>query len=285
MDHTEKLLLGTDVAREKTEDLKHRAENLKKRGIFPKLIIVRVGERPDDIAYERGACKRMDAVGIEAEVRKFSKDISQDIFLEELKKINEHDGVHGILIFMPLPKQLDADQIKASISPEKDVDGISPFNVAKLMMGEEGFVPCTPKAVIELLKHYRISMEGHHIVVIGRSMVIGKPLSMLLLRENATVTICHSRTKNLKELCGKADIVICAIGKPKFLTTDYVKHDTIVIDVGINVDDSGNLCGDADFDGIISTLKQITPVPKGVGSVTTTVLAEQVLMSAEKLMQ
>lgn len=282
MSYEEKLLLGPSVAKEKAEELKKRVESLVSRGISPKLLIMRVGERSDDIAYERGACKRMELVGIESEVKTFPKDVSQETFLEELEKKNQDESIHGILIFMPLPKQLDADQIKAAISPEKDVDGISPFSIAKLMMGEEGFVPCTPMAVVEVLKHFQIPIEGSHIVVIGRSMVVGKPLSMLLLRENATVTICHSKTKNLKELCRKADIVICALGKAKFLTEDYVSENTIVVDVGIHVDEEGKMCGDAHFEEIVDKVKRITPVPKGVGSVTTTILAEQTLISAEK---
>ncbi len=278
----EKLLLGTVVAKTKTEELSIRTQELKRGGVIPKLCIMRVGERPDDISYERGAVKRMQNIGIEAEVQTFAQSITQDEFLQALEKNNKDESIHGIIIFMPLPKQLDVDEIKATILPSKDVDCISPANVAKLLTGEEGLVPCTPMAVIELMKYHDIEMQGKHVVVIGRSMVVGKPLSMLLLRENATVTVCHSKTEGLDRLCRDADLVVCALGKSKFLTSKYVNEKSIVIDVGIHVDEEGNMNGDVNFDDVAPVVAKITPVPRGVGSITTVVLAKQVLESAAK---
>lgn len=278
----EKLLLGTVVAKARTEELRVRTEELKQGGVVPKLCIMRVGERPDDISYERGAVKRMQNIGIEAEVQTFAQSITQDEFLQALEKNNKDKSIHGILIFMPLPEQLDVDEIKATVLPSKDVDCISPENVAKLLTGEEGLVPCTPMAVIELMRYHKIEMQGKHVVVIGRSMVVGKPLSMLLLRENATVTVCHSKTEELDKICKGADIVVCALGKSKFLTSKYVHDKTIVIDVGIHVDEEGNMNGDVNFDEVVPLVERITPVPRGVGSITTAVLAKQVLESAAK---
>lgn len=278
----EKLLLGTVVAKAKTEELSAQAEELKRRGVVPKLCIMRVGERPDDISYERGAVKRMQSIGIETQVQTFEQSITQEEFLHALVKNNEDKTIYGILIFMPLPKQLDVDEIKATILPSKDIDCISLENVAKLLTGEEGLVPCTPMAVIELMKYHKIEMKGKHVVVIGRSMVVGKPLAMLLLRENATVTICHSKTQDLDKLCREADIVVCALGKSKFLTSKYVHEKSTVIDVGIHVDEEGNMSGDVNFDEVAPVVAKITPVPRGVGSITTVVLAKQVLESAAK---
>lgn len=281
----EKLLLGTTVAKDKTEQLRKKVEELHKQGIKPKLVMMRVGDKADDLAYQRSALSRMEKVNILSEVQEFPNDVTEEVFLRQLEENNQNDEVHGILIFLPLPKHLDLKKVKECISPDKDIDAISPVNIARLMNAEECFVPCTPKAVMELLSYYNIPLQGKYVVVIGRSMVVGKPVSMLLLNENATVTMTHSKTTNLHELTKKADIIVCALGKSKFLTEEYVSSHSIVIDVGINVDETGALTGDADTEQILPIIKAITPVPRGVGSVTTVMLAKQVIESAERGLQ
>lgn len=281
----EKLLLGTTVAKDKTEQLREKVEELHKQGIKPKLVMMRVGDKADDLAYQRSALSRMEKVNILSEVQEFSNDVTEEVFLRQLEENNKNEEVHGILIFLPLPKHLDLKKVKECISPDKDIDAISPINIARLMNAEKCFVPCTPKAVMELLSYYNIPLQGKHVVVIGRSMVVGKPVSMLLLNENATVTMTHSKTTNLQELTKRADIIVCALGKSKFLTEEYVSPHSIVIDVGINVDETGALTGDADTEQILPIVKAITPVPRGVGSVTTVMLAKQVIESAERGLQ
>lgn len=281
----EKLLLGTTVAKDKTEQLREKVEELHKQGIKPKLVMMRVGDKADDLAYQRSALSRMEKVNILSEVQEFPNDVTEEVFLRQLEQNNQNDEVHGILIFLPLSKHLDLKKVKECISPDKDIDAISPVNIARLMNAEECFVPCTPKAVMELLSYYNIPLQGKHVVVIGRSMVVGKPVSMLLLNENATVTMTHSKTTNLQELTKRADIIVCALGKSKFLTEEHVSSHSIVIDVGINVDETGALTGDVDTEQILPIVKAITPVPRGVGSVTTVMLAKQVIESAERGLQ
>jgi methylenetetrahydrofolate dehydrogenase (NADP+)/methenyltetrahydrofolate cyclohydrolase len=230
------------------------------------------------LSYERGALKRCESIGILAEVKELREDISQDDFINELKKLNYDDKVDGILIFRPLPKQLDENVIKYVISPEKDLDCLSPVNVAKTMENDAtGFAPCTPSAVMEILKYYDVPLKGKKAAVIGRSMVVGKPVSMLLLNENANVTICHSRTQDMPSICSDADILVVGIGKAKMIDSKYVKDDAVVIDVGINVDENENLCGDVDTNDCVDKSGMITPVPGGVGSVTTSILAKHVV--------
>lgn len=278
------LIKGKPVADEITESLKNEVEELKKENIFPKIKIIRVGANSSDLAYERGALKRMEKCGINTEVIELSSDISQNDFIDKLREVNNDKFTHGILVFRPLPKQLNEDVIKYAVSPEKDVDCFSPVNVAKVMEGDEtGFPPCTPTAVVEILKHYCPNLKGKNIVVIGRSMVVGKPVSMLLLKENTTVTICHSKTKDLPSVVSRADIVVAAVGRARMVKESYLKKDAIVIDVGINVDEDGNMCGDVDTHASLETASMITPVPGGVGSVTTSVLAKHVVKACKLL--
>ena len=280
----EKIIKGKAVADAITESVIEDVNQIKTNGITPKLAIVRVGADPSDLAYERGALKRMEKCGIECEVVELPRDISQDDFIKELKKVNDDDLVHGILVFRPLPKQLDEEVIKYIISPEKDVDSLSPVNVAKVTEGDEsGFPPATPTAVLETLKHYKVDLKGKHVVVIGRSMVVGKPVSMLLLKENATVTICHSKTEDLKGICRLGDIVVAAVGRAKMVDDTYIKDGAIVIDVGINLDEEGKLCGDVNLEKCIDKVSMITPVPAGIGSVTTSVLAKHVVKGCKNL--
>ncbi len=276
------LLKGKPVADKISESIIKEVDDLKSKGINPKLAIVRVGSRSDDLAYERGALKRCEKVGIDTIVKELKEDITQEEFIQELRKINKDNDIHGILVFRPLPKQLNEEVIKYEIAPEKDIDCFSPINAAKLLEGDEtGFPPCTPMAVIEILKHYEIPMEGKKAIVLGRSMVVGKPAALLLLKENATVTVCHSRTKDLPQVAKEADILVAAIGKDRFVKEDFVKEDTVVIDVGINVDEEGNMHGDVDFEDVENKVKMITPVPRGVGSVTTSILAKHVVKACK----
>lgn len=250
-------------------------------GVIPKLAIVRVGENPDDISYERGAMKKMEAFGLRVESYVFPADISDGDFKQEFQRVNEDADVAGILLLRPLPKQICEKDIEMMINPAKDLDGISPANIAKVFAGDTtGFAPCTAEAVIEVLKANGIAIEGKQVTIVGRSMVVGKPLSMLMLKENATVTVCHTRTKNLAETCQNAEILVAAAGKAKMLDERFVGEGAIVIDVGINVEENGKLCGDADFDRIQERAAMATPVPGGVGVITTAVLAKHLVQAA-----
>lgn len=258
------------------------AEEIKQlQGSVPKLAIIRVGEKPDDMSYERSAVKKMEAFGLRVQTFVFPKDISDEEFKEAFQKINKDPDVTGILLLRPLPEQIKEKEIEAMIDPRKDLDGISPVNIAKVFSGDpSGFAPCTAEAVIEILKANNISIEGKRAAVIGRSMVIGKPLSMLLLKENATVTICHTRTKELPEICRQAEILVAAAGKAGMVEESWVSDGAVVIDVGINVDENGKLCGDVDQVSMESRNLLLTPVPGGVGAVTTAVLAKHLIQAA-----
>ena len=278
------LMKGADVAKTMKEDLTGEARRLKARGILPSLTIVRVGARPDDLAYERGARKRMEMIGIECKVVELPETITQAEFEKTFFKINEDPKVHGILLFRPLPGHLDEGPVVSRINPLKDVDCMCPVNIAKVFSGDEtGHAPCTPEAVMEMLDYYKIDPKGKKVTVIGRSMVVGKPLSMMLLKRHATVTICHTRTKDLTATCREAEILVAAAGKARMVTADMVGDGAVVVDVGINVDDKGNLCGDVDFEAAEPATSYISPVPRGVGSVTSSVLAKHVLKAAEYL--
>ncbi len=253
------------------------------KGKTPKLAIVRVGERPDDLSYERGALKKMESFGLMGESFAFPQDITDEAFKEEFAKINENPDIDGILLLRPLPKQIKEKDIEHMIDPGKDLDGISPENIARVFAGDDtGFAPCTAEAVVEVLKANDISLTGKRVAIVGRSMVVGRPLSMLMLKENATVTICHTRTEDLKETCKNAQILVAAAGRARMVDASFVGTDAIVVDVGINVDKDGKLCGDVDFDSLEGTASMATPVPGGVGAVTTAVLARHLVMAALK---
>ena len=269
-----KLLKGIDVSNKIKEDIQKRLKTDK----IPTLAIVRVGERPDDISYEKGATKKLTDFGLEVKSFCYPENITDEEFKQSFKKINDNKSIAGILLLRPLPKHIDEAAIEKMIDPKKDLDGISPINIARIMMGDKsGFAPCTAQAVVELLKFYNIPIKGKNVVIIGRSLVIGKPLSMLMLSEDATVTICHSKTENLKEITKQADILVAAIGKARLIDSSYVKKDAIVIDVGINVDSDGRLCGDVDTSDLENVAGMATPVPGGIGSVTTAVLAKHLV--------
>ena len=279
-----KLLKGAEAAKALTEQLIARADELKKSGIKPCLAIVRVGERDDDIAYERGAMKRCEKVGIEVKNVLLPIDTTQEALIEEIEKINKDNDIHGVLLFRPLPKHIDDAAVCEALAAEKDMDGITRGSLAAIYSGRgEGYAPCTAQSCIEILKYFGIPVAGKRAVVIGRSLVIGKPVSMLLLNENATVTTCHSRSENLPQICREADIIIAAAGKAAMVTKEYVKPGQTVLDVGIHVDDEGNMCVDTAFAEIEPIVDAITPVPGGVGSVTTAILASHVIEAAEKV--
>lgn len=248
----------------------------------PKLAIVRVGENPDDMSYERGATKKLKSFGLDVASYVFPQDISDEDFKKAFKNINEDDEVTGILLLRPLPRTINEKDIENMIDPKKDLDGISPINIAKVFAGDTtGFSPCTAEAVIEVLKAYDIELTGKRVTVVGRSMVVGKPVSMLLLKENATVTMTHTRTVDLKKTCSDAEIVVAAAGRAKMLNSDYCGQDAVMIDVGINVDENGKLCGDVDYATLDGKASAATPVPGGVGTVTTAVLAKHLIQAAK----
>jgi methylenetetrahydrofolate dehydrogenase (NADP+)/methenyltetrahydrofolate cyclohydrolase len=279
-----KLLAGAPVAEAMSERLLKETAQLRVAGVFPKLAIVRVGERPDDLSYERAILKRMSKLGIDVEVVALPEDVSQDDVEARLAQANEDPATHGILVFRPLPEHLDEARIRRAIDPSKDVDGMSPQNEGLLFEGDErAFAPCTAQAVVEMFDHYRGGLRGRRVVVLGRSMVVGRPVAMLLLARDATVTICHSKTKDLADRCREADILVCAIGRARYVTADMVSPDAVVIDVGINVDASGELVGDVDYEAVSELAASITPVPGGVGSVTTSVLADHVIRAARAI--
>lgn len=272
------ILRGADVSAK----LKIQVEELlKKLGRTPQLAIVRVGNSPDDISYETGAVKKMKAFGLKAEKFTFPENIEDREFKEEFRKINEDDRIDGILVMRPLPPQILQEDIERMIDPMKDLDGISPVNIAKVFSGDStGFAPCTAEAVMNVLKLYHIPVAGKRTVVVGRSMVVGRPLAMLLLQENATVTVCHTKTVELREICRRAEILVTCAGSARMIDDSYVKEGAVVIDVGINVDEDGHLCGDVDFEAIRPVAACATPVPGGIGNVTTAVLARRLVSAA-----
>lgn len=274
------VLKGIEVAKAINEEIAEKMKGWRKA--LPHLAIIRVGENPDDIAYERGAVKKMDKVGFLVSSYIYKEEISNEEFLKEFDRINKDETVDGILLLRPLPKHIDEKEVERRVDPKKDIDGISPYNMARVYAGEkDGFAPCTAEAVLEMLDFAGIDLTGKRVTVIGRSLVIGKPVAQLLIGRNATVTVCHTRTKNIKDRCREAEVLVAAAGSAKMVTADFVSDGAVVIDVGINVDPDGNLCGDVDFDNVAEHTSLITPVPGGVGSVTTSVLAKHVLRAAK----
>lgn len=273
------LLYGADTAEKIKDEISGMLSELK--GYIPTLGIVRIGSNPEDISYEKGAVKKMESLSLKTKVFEFDENILSDDFIDEFKKINEDDEIDGILLFRPLPKHIDEKKVIEVLDERKDLDGISYKNIAKVFAGDEsGFAPCTAKAVIKILESNNIELEGKNVVVLGRSMVIGKPVAMLAIQKNATVTLCHSKTADLKKVCKNADILIVAIGRAKMINDDYIGEDAVVIDVGINFFD-GKLCGDVDLENV-KNAAMATPVPKGVGAVTTSVLAQHLVIAALK---
>lgn len=280
-----KLLTGKEVVAALNENIKNEVVELSKKGIFPTLGIIRIGERADDISYEKGAARRCETLGVGVEKFVLSKDASQEEVLETIETVNQNKLIHGVLLFCPLPKHLDEAVIKNALSSKKDVDGITESSMASVYAGTQfGFPPCTPHACMEILEHYNIPLKGKNAVVIGRSLVVGKPVSMMLLQKNCTVTICHTKTENIETIVKNADIVIVATGQAEAAGISYFSKQQTVIDVGINVNSEGKLCGDVKFDEVEPVVGAITPVPGGVGTVTTSVLVNHVVKAAKREM-
>ena len=274
------VLKGSEAAARIKKEVQEMVEGL--GGHVPTAAIVRVGERPDDLSYERNVMKKIASFGMEARSFAFPESIREGEFQAEFQKINDDPSIDGILLFCPLPRHMNGRTFEELIRPEKDLDGISPVNRARIFAGEkDGFAPCTAEAVIEILKTYQIPMEGKRAVVVGRSMVVGRPLSMLFLKENATVTVCHTKTADLKAVCREADILVSAVGRVGLVTPDMVKEGAVVIDVAMNRNEAGKLCGDVDFAAVEPKASYITPVPGGVGPMTRAMLMQNILTAAE----
>ncbi len=267
-----KLIDGKLISTQIKDELKAEVAELKEKGIVPCLAVIQVGNDPASSVYVNNKKKACAYIGIESLSYELEETITQEALLEIIEELNYNDQVNGILVQLPLPKQIDEEAVIQAIVPEKDVDGFHPETVGNMCIGSKGFLPCTPAGVIQLLKRSDIEIEGKECVVVGRSNIVGKPMALLLLRENGTVTITHSRTKDLKEVTKRADILVAAIGKPKFIKADYIKEGAVVIDVGIHRNENNKLCGDVDFDDVIDKVSAITPVPGGVGPMTIAML-------------
>ena len=278
-----KILSGKIVSARVKDELKKEVEELSQRGKQTGLAVVLVGDDSASKVYVRNKEKACEEVGIYSEVHRLSANTSEEELLKLINELNENDKIDGILVQLPLPKHLDDKVIIDNIKPEKDVDAFHPSNVGKIMIGDYDFLPCTPAGIMELIHESGVEVDGKTCVVIGRSNIVGKPMSMLLLHENGTVTTCHSHTKNLKEVCQRADILVAAIGKPKFFDDSYVKDGAVVIDVGIPRNEENKLCGDVDYDKVVDKVSAITPVPGGVGPMTIAMLMNNCVEAALRM--
>ena len=277
------ILKGAPVVAAMNEANAARCAALKARGVTPTLAVVRVGARPDDLSYEKGVLTRCGKVGVEVKQFLLPEDAAQEQLLDVIAQVNADPAIHGCLLFRPLPKQFDDRTIRAALAPEKDIDGITDGSLAGVFTNSAiGYPPCTAQACLEILKYYQVPLSGKRAVVVGRSLVVGKPAAMMLDRENATVTICNSRTQNLPDVCREADVVVVAMGKMGFIGAEHLRAGQVVVDVGIHVNEEGRLCGDVRFGEAEPVVEAITPVPGGVGTVTTSVLVSHVVEAAAK---
>ena len=277
------ILKGAPVVAAMNEANAARCAALKARGVTPTLAVVRVGARPDDLSYEKGVLTRCGKVGVEVKQFLLPEDAAQEQLLDVIAQVNADPAIHGCLLFRPLPKQFDDRTIRAALAPEKDIDGITDGSLAGVFTNSAiGYPPCTAQACLEILKYYQVPLSGKRAVVVGRSLVVGKPAAMMLDRENATVTLCNSRTRDLPEVCREADIVVVAMGKAGAVGAEHLREGQVVVDVGIHVNEEGKLCGDVRFSEAEPLVEAITPVPGGVGTVTTSVLVGHVVEAAEK---
>lgn len=275
------IINGKDISAAIKDELKTEVEVMKAEGVKVTLAVIQVGADPASSVYVRNKKNACAYIGIESLAYELPEDTKEEELLSLIGELNDRVDVNGILVQLPLPGHIDEDKVIKAIDPQKDVDGFHPQSVGALSIGQPGFVSCTPAGIIQLLKRSNIEIEGKECVVVGRSNIVGKPMALLLLRENGTVTICHSRTKKLKEVCKRADILICAIGKPKFFTKEYVKEGAAVIDVGIHRNENNKLCGDVDYDDVAAIAGAITPVPGGVGPMTIAMLMYNCVQSAK----
>lgn len=271
------IINGKEIAQTIKDEMKEEVKRLKEAGKSCCLAVIQVGNDPASSVYVANKKKACEYIGIDSLSYELPEETTEEQLLELIDKLNDEAGVHGILCQLPLPRHINEKTVLNRISPKKDVDGFHPQNVGALVVGDFGFVSCTPAGIIELLKRSNVEMEGKHCVVIGRSNIVGKPMALLMLRENATVTICHSKTQNLKEICKQADILIVAVGKPLFVTKEFIKEGAVVIDVGIHRDENNKLCGDVDFKDVEAHVSAITPVPGGVGPMTICMLMKNCL--------
>lgn len=275
------LIDGKKISADIKEEVKKKAGELRGKGTEVCLAVIQVGNNPASTVYVNNKKKACEYVGIKSLSYELKEETTEEELLGLIDKLNNMPEVNGILVQLPLPEHIDEDKVIERISPKKDVDGFHPMNVGALSIGRKGFISCTPYGIIQLLKRSGIDIEGRHCVIVGRSNIVGKPMAMLLLRENGTVTVVHSRTKNIKEITSQADILVVAIGKPKYITKEYVKDGAVVIDVGINRNENGKLCGDVDFGDVLPKVSAITPVPGGVGPMTIAMLMNNCLEAVE----
>ena len=276
------ILDGKAISKKVREELKIKAEELRQKNIIPKLAVIMVGDDPSSKIYVRNKSKACEEVGIEFEEYLLDENIKNEELLNLIEELNNREDIHGILLQSPIPKHLDINLAFRTIKPEKDVDGFHPVNIGKLSLNQECFVSCTPFGIMRMLAEYNIDIEGKHAVIIGRSNIVGKPMIQCMLNKHATVTVCHSKTKNLSEITKQADILVAAIGKPKFITEDMVKDGAVIIDVGINRNEEGKVCGDVDFENVSKKASYITPVPGGVGPMTIAMLMNNIIKAAKK---
>lgn len=276
------ILDGKAVSAKVKEEVKEEVEALKKQGVSVGLAVIIVGNNPASRTYVNNKKKACEAAGIVSEEYALPEETTQEELLALVRELNQKDSINGILCQLPLPKQLDEEAVIAAISEKKDVDAFSAVNVGHIMIGDYSFLPCTPAGIMEILRHYNIDVAGKECVVIGRSNIVGKPMAMLLLHQNGTVTICHSKTKNLKDVTSRADILVAAVGIPHFVTADMVKEGAVVIDVGMDRDENGKLCGDVDFAAVEPKASYITPVPGGVGPMTIATLLKNTVTAAKQ---
>ena len=276
-----KLLNGKELADKIKDEVKAEVEQMSENGQNVRLVVIQVGDNAASNTYVRNKQNACKYVGIKSTTYRFGDDVSEDVLTGLIEELNKDNSVNGILVQLPLPNHINEHKVIQAIAPEKDVDGFHELNAGKLMIGEETFVPCTAKGIIELLVRNNIKIDGMNCVVVGRSNIVGKPTAIELLHHNGTVTMCHSKTTPLKHICRAADILICAIGKPKFFNREYISPNTVVVDVGIHRLEDGSLCGDVDFDDVKGIVSAITPVPKGVGAMTVAMLMKNCVQAAK----
>lgn len=279
---TAQIINGKEIAQAVRQEIRQEVEDLKAKGFVPGLAVILVGDNPASQTYVRNKEKACLDLGMHSVLIKKPATLSQEELIANINELNQDDSIHGILVQLPLPNHIDEKAIIEAISPEKDVDGFHPINIGRMMTGQRAFLPCTPYGVMVMLQHINYDLEGKHVVVVGRSNIVGKPQAQLMLNANATVTICHSKTKDLAYYTKQADVIVAAVGKRNTITSDHIKEGAVIIDVGMNRNDEGKLCGDVDYEGVLEKASYVTPVPGGVGPMTITMLMKNTVQSAQK---
>lgn len=279
---TAQIINGKEIAAAVRQEIRKEVEELKEKGFVPGLAVILVGDNQASQTYVRNKEKACLDLGMHSVLIKKPATLSQEELIENINELNQDDSIHGILVQLPLPNHIDEKAIIEAISPDKDVDGFHPINIGRMMTGQSAFLPCTPYGVMVMLQHINYNLEGKHVVVVGRSNIVGKPQGQLMLNANATVTICHSKTKDLAYYTKQADVIVAAVGKRNTITADHIKEGAVIIDVGMNRNDEGKLCGDVDYEGVLEKASYVTPVPGGVGPMTITMLMKNTVQSAQK---